>query len=92
MTAIVALGLAKFAPTQICDYLLRFIGLSSMLYPVNDMYRTIILNSNLRTDAVMLAEKVGGSSVIWGLLWMIVSLVIIALTLKLSFKRVNRYR
>ena len=58
-----------------------------MLYPVNDMYRTIILNSKLRTDAVMLAEKVGGSSVIWGLLWMIVSLVIIALTLKLSFKR-----
>jgi len=87
ITAIVALGLAKFAPRQICDFLIRFIGLSSMLYPVNDMYRSIILNSNLRTDAVMLAEKVGGSSIIWGLLWMIVSLAIIALTLKLSFKR-----
>ena len=86
MTAIVALGLAKFAPTQLCDFLLRFIGLSSMLYPVNDMYRTIILNSNLRTDAFMLAERVGGTTLMWGLLWMIVSLVIIALTLKLSFK------
>ena len=87
MTAIVALGLAKFAATQVCDFLLRFIGLSSMLYPVNDMYRTIILNSNLRTDAFMLAERVGGTTLMWGLLWMIVSLVIIALTLKLSFKR-----
>ncbi len=86
-TAVVAVLLARFAPNYICDYLLRFIGLSSMLYPVNDVYRTVILNSHLRTDAVMLAESVGGSSVMWGVLWMIISIIIIGLTLRFSFRR-----
>ena len=84
--AIVMLGLARFAPNYICDFLIRFIGLSSMLYPINDVYQTVVLNSSLRTDAVMLAESVGGSSVLWGLLWMFVSIVIVGFTLRLSIK------
>jgi len=86
VSAIVALALARFAPNYVCDILLRFIGFTSMLYPVNDVYRTVVLNSQLRTDAVMLAESIGGNSVVWGLIWMFISLIVIGLTLKMSFK------
>ncbi len=86
ITAIVSLLIAKFAPNVFCDYLLRFIGLTSMLFPVYDVYQGVIKNPQLRTDAAMLAESVGGSSVIWGWLWIIVSILVIGMTLYKSVR------
>ncbi len=80
LTAVVSLALAKFAPRLLCDYLLRFIGLTSMLFPVYDVYQGVIKNPQLRTDAAMLAESVGGSTVMWGWIWILISLVVIAFT------------
>lgn len=80
ITAIVSLILAKFAPKVLCDYLIRFIGLTSMLFPVYDVYQGVVKNPQLRTDAAMLAESVGGSTVMWGWLWIIVSILVIAAT------------
>ncbi len=80
ITAVVSLALAKFAPKILCDYLLRFIGLTSMLFPVYDVYQGVIKNPQLRTDAAMLAESVGGSTVMWGWLWIFLSLAVIAFT------------
>lgn len=86
ITAAISLLIAKFAPNIVCDYLLRFIGLTSMLFPVYDVYMGVIKNPQLRTDAAMLAESFGGSTVMWGWLWIIVSLVVIGLTVRWSFK------
>jgi len=78
ITAIVSLVLAKFAPKTLCDYLIRFIGLTSMLFPVYDVYQGVVKNPQLRTDAAMLAESVGGSTVMWGWIWIFVSVLVIA--------------
>lgn len=78
--AIVSLVIAKFAPQVFCDYLIRFIGLTSMLFPVYDVYQGVIKNPQLRTDAAMLAESVGGSTVMWGWLWIAVSFLVIGAT------------
>ena len=86
VAAVVGILIARFAPNYVSDFLLRFIGFTSMLYPVNDVYRTVVLNSQLPTDAKMLADSVGGNTVVWGLIWMLVSLIIIGLTLKASLK------
>ena len=86
VAAVVGILIARFAPNYVSDFLLRFIGFTSMLYPVNDVYRTVVLNSQLPTDAKMLADSVGGNTVVWGLVWMLVSLIIIGLTLKASLK------
>lgn len=81
LTAIVSLALAKFAPKVFCDFLIRFIGLTSMLFPVYDVYQGVIKNPHLRTDAAMLAESFGGTTLLWGWLWMIVSVAVIAFTI-----------
>ncbi len=86
ITAVVSLLIAKFAPNVFCDYLLRFIGLTSMLFPVYDVYQGVIKNPQLRTDAAMLAESVGGSTVMWGWLWIIVSVAVIGFTVRQTFK------
>jgi len=85
--AVVMAVIAKFTPNYICDFLIRFIGLTSMLFPVYDIFHGVIKNPNQRTDAFMLAESLGGTAMLWGWLWMIVSIVVIALTLWWSFKK-----
>lgn len=85
-TAVVSLAISKFAPKVVCDYLLRFIGLTSMLFPVYDVYQGVIKNPELPTDAAMLAESVGGSTVMWGWLWIVVSLAVIGFTLVWTIK------
>jgi len=86
ITAIASLLIAKFTPNIFCDYLLRFIGLTSMLFPVYDVYNGVVKNPGLRTDAAMLAESVGGSTVMWGWLWIIVSVAVIGFTVRQSIK------
>jgi len=83
---VVSLAIAKFAPKIFCDFLIRFIGLTSMLFPVYDVYQTVVRNPGVRSDAAMLAEAVGGSTVMWGWLWIIVSVIVIGLTVRWSLK------
>jgi hypothetical protein len=40
-----------------------------------DIYDDTIRRSELRSDARMLAEEIGGTTIMWGGLWFIVSLV-----------------
>ena len=68
-------------------FLLRLIGLTSMLYAPLDIYSDTIARSQLRSDARMLAEEFGGATVVWGGLWMVISLLAVVYCLRRSLRR-----
>ncbi|QXT41452.1 M50 family metallopeptidase [Gymnodinialimonas ceratoperidinii] len=73
--ALIAAG--RFLSAQWCDLILRVIGLSSLIYVPYDIFDDTLRRASLRSDARMLAEEVGGTTMIWGALWLIISLVVI---------------
>lgn len=69
---------ARFLGEAANDLVLRIIGLSSMIYVPYDIFDDTILRSGERSDAFMLAERFGGTAMIWGGIWLLVSLAVIA--------------
>ncbi len=68
---------AKYASNNMCDMVLRVIGLTSMLYVPYDIWTDTILHSESKSDAFMLAEEVGGTAVMWGMVWITTSFTLI---------------
>jgi hypothetical protein len=68
------------------DFVLRVIGLTSMLYAPLDIFSDTIQRSYLRSDARMLAEEFGGATLIWGGIWILLSAVLINFCLRHSHK------
>lgn len=89
--ALVLLGIARFLPAQASDYALRLIGVMSLLYVPRDIFSDTIERSHLRSDARMLAEEFGGGTWFWGGLWLILSVAICLLAVRISLGR-NRQR
>ncbi len=79
---VLMLASARFLPHSINDLALRVIGLTSMIYVPFDIFSDTIARSGVRSDAYMLAERVGGTTVMWGGLWLVISLVVIGLCLR----------
>lgn len=73
---------ARFFGHGVNDMALRIIGLSSMIYVPYDIFSDTLARPHLRSDARMLAEEFGGTTMIWGVLWLVVSLVIIVFCLR----------
>jgi hypothetical protein len=73
---------AWFLPHDVNDLILRVIGLTSMIYVPYDIFSDTIARSNLRSDARMLAEEFGGATMLWGGVWLCISLVVIAASLR----------
>lgn len=78
---------ARFLSHDANDFLLRLIGLTSMMYAVIDIYSDTISRSHLRSDARMLAEEFGGGTILWGSLWIALSLVVVFFCLRWSLRR-----
>ena len=76
-TASLMLLAARFLSQPLNDLLLRLIALTSMMYAPLDIYSDTISRSHLKSDAYMLAEQVGGSTLMWGMVWISISLMII---------------
>ncbi len=76
-TGIVMIAASIILNHNINDMILRVIGLTSMIYVPFDIFSDTIARSNLRSDARMLAEEFGGTTVMWGGLWLVISLVMI---------------
>lgn len=81
LTAVSFVLAAKFLNRDVNDFLLRLIGLTSMMYVVLDIYSDTIARAHLRSDARMLAEEFGGTTQVWGGLWIVISMAAIALCL-----------
>jgi len=71
---------------QFNDFVLRVIGLTSMMYAPLDIFSDTIQRSYLRSDARMLAEEFGGATLIWGGVWIILSVVLIKFCLRHSHR------
>ena len=68
------------------DMVLRLVGLTSMIYAPLDIYSDVISRSHLRSDAYMLAEEIGGTTIFWGIIWVLISLVVIAGVVRIGVK------
>ncbi|WP_107845082.1 M50 family metallopeptidase [Litoreibacter ponti] len=78
----VLLASGFFLPHQFCDLGLRVIGLTSMIYVPYDIFDDTIRRASLRSDARILAEEVGGSTILWGVIWLLISGVVIFVALR----------
>ncbi|WP_457648145.1 M50 family metallopeptidase [Profundibacter sp.] len=86
-TGVVMLASARFMPQDVNDLALRVIGLTSMIYVPMDIFSDTIARSGLPSDAYMMADRFGGATVMWGGLWLLVSLVVIGLCLRYGLGR-----
>jgi hypothetical protein len=84
---VAALACAKFLSTWLNDLLLKLIGVVTMLYVPMDIFSDTLARSELRSDARILAEYLGGTTMFWGVLWLIVSVMVIATTLYLGLRK-----
>ena len=84
---LIGAGLAMLAASRFLaqgpnDLILRVIGLTSMVYVPFDIYSDTIARAGLNSDARMLAQEYGGTAQIWGVLWLVLSLVLILWTIR----------
>ncbi|QEP43631.1 M50 family peptidase [Ectothiorhodospiraceae bacterium BW-2] len=77
LSGVALLLLARFGQPWLNDLVLRLIGITSLLYVPLDIISDTLLRSHLLSDARMLAEEFGGSTILWGILWLVISLIVI---------------
>jgi hypothetical protein len=68
--------MAKFLADKYNDFALRLISLTSMMYAPLDIYSDTISRSHLESDAYFLAEYIGGTTMFWGSVWILVVFLI----------------
>ncbi|APG48068.1 M50 family metallopeptidase [Phaeobacter porticola] len=81
-TGAAMLAAARYFSLAANDMILRVIGISSMIYAPLDIYDDTIARAYLRSDARMMAEEFGGATMLWGGLWLTISLAMICVTLR----------
>lgn len=82
----VMFGAFKFLPDWLNDYLLKFIGLTSCLYAIVDIKEDLIDRSGIGSDADAIARLIGlpSLSIAIGVLWIVLSLVIMFISMKFA--------
>lgn len=81
------LAMANYLADKYNDFALRVIGLTSMMYAPLDIYSDTISRSHLQSDAYFLAEHTGGTTLFWGGIWIVISLIVIFYCLKWAIKQ-----
>ena len=71
----VMLGLATYSSKSLNDLSLKLIGLTSCLYAVLDIKSDLIDRDIPESDASRFAELFGGTSYMWGIIWMLIAIV-----------------
>ena len=69
------LGLATYSSKSFNDLSLKLIGLTSCLYAVLDIKSDLIDRDIPESDASRFAELFGGTSYMWGIIWMLIAIV-----------------
>lgn len=79
------LAVAAWLSAGVNDFLLRAVGLTSLLYAVFDIQSDILARPHLReSDAAQLAVLTGIPTLAWGLAWMLLALVGLTISLRLA--------
>ena len=89
ITGMIMLWSGKKLSEQINDFILRLIGLINISYVPLDIYSDTIERSYLHSDAYFLAQATFGTTIMWGILWLIISLIVIVYCLKWSIIQHN---
>jgi len=84
--ALAGLASAYYLSDRINDFLLRLIGLTSMIYVPLDIFSDTLSRPHLHSDARILADLVGGTTQMWGFVWLVLSVPIIFGALWVSLK------
>ena len=82
----VMLALARFLPHGASDFALRLIGLTSIIYVPLDIFCDTLVRAHLHSDARMLAEEFGGATMLWGAVWLVLSLLTIFVAMRLLLR------
>ena len=82
-TSALFLAVARFLAPVWSDLILRIIGLTSLIYVPYDIFSDTLARAHLRSDARIIAEVTGIPTVIWGALWVIMSVVAIFYALRM---------
>jgi len=82
----VMLALARFLPHGASDFALRLIGLTSIIYVPLDIFSDTLARAHLHSDARMLAEEFGGATMLWGAVWLVLSLLTIFVAMRLLLR------
>ncbi|WP_319544789.1 M50 family metallopeptidase [Ruegeria conchae] len=91
-SGVVMVAIAWYLSRNLCDLILRVIGLTSMIYVPFDIFDDTLRRSGLRSDAYMLADEFGGTTMMWGGLWLTISLVMIIFGLRNMLGRDSNVR
>jgi hypothetical protein len=67
--------------------LLRVLGLTSCLYAILDIKSDILDRPGLRSDAAMLAELTRIPTLVWGVLWIVIAIVVSGLLFRAVFRK-----
>lgn len=82
----------RYFPNIVHFYLMKIIGLVSVLYSVADIKEDLLTKSFVQTDASLLQNITGISSIFWGLLWFFISIGTVIFLLYYSYKKgLQRY-
>jgi hypothetical protein len=82
VTGVGMIATAWFLSRPVNDFILRVIGLTSVIYVPYDIFSDTIARSELRSDAYMLAAQFGGPTMFWGGLWLLLSLAVIGFCIR----------
>jgi len=77
---------AYFLSQPINDLWLRVMGLASMIYVPYDIFSDTLARSHLVSDARILAENYGGTTMLWGGIWLFISMVFLLFIARQSLK------
>ena len=77
---------AKFLPLIFNDLVLRVVGLTSLMYAPYTIISDTLRRSYLRSDARIIAETYGGPTIMWGLIWLAISVAVLFATFRWGLK------
>lgn len=80
---------AAYLGSRLNRVLLLVLGLTSCLYAILDIKSDVLDRPELPSDARMLAELTGVPTVVWGVLWIGLALVVCWLLLRWSWRRIG---
>ncbi len=86
LTGAVFLAVAYFLSHDLNDLILRALGLINMIYVPYDIFSDTLARSQARSDARILSEIVGGPTVFWGAIWLILSVISIIACLRIGLR------
>ena len=67
--------------------LVRVVGMTSCLYVLLDIKSDVLDRPYLRSDAAVLAELTGVPTLLWGLIWLFVAVLVVAWLVRRSWRR-----